>query len=308
MKFSIALILTAALSVFVVSPSFAQSGMRQTKQKRQLELGQAVPESNQVSIDAIDHSAWNGLLQTYVNETGGVDYAGWKASAADIQKLDQYLSYLSTASLTKPATKSNQMAFWINAYNSVTVKGILQEYPTKSIRDHTSKLGGYNLWKDLKLDVGGRQASPDDIENKVLRKMGDPRIHFAIVCAAKSCPWLVNEAYVGDKLNEQLDSNARAFFGQPKNFQYDPRARTFKISSIMEWFATDFGPSQAEQLKAIAAYLPTAEAQAAALQNAVSVSYAEYDWSLNKQDKMQAQQGSQSRPPAGSGTSGSGQR
>ena len=289
--FSIAL---CCLFVLGASNAMGQSQSQTTmKKQRQLTLGPVVNAASQVSMNDIDHAAWNTLLKKYVDDAGGVNYAGLKASQQDSAALDQYISTLSTASFKKPASTANQMAFWINAYNAVTVKGILQEYPTTSIRNHTSENGGYNLWKNLMLNVGGTQISLDSIEHKALRPMGDARIHFAIVCASVGCPRLLNEAYVGKTLDTQLATNAKHFFSLAQNFQHDARARTFKLSAIMSWFPGDFGADQAAQLRAIAPYLPTKAAQDAAKANAVGVSYLDYSWKLNEQ--MKAMAGSQSK-------------
>lgn len=275
------------------SDIFGQSQSKRAvmKKQRQLILGPVVDVGRQVSMNDVDHSRWNSLLRKYVDELGGVNYAALQASAADSASLDRYIANLSTASLKQTATAENQKAFWINAYNAVTVKGILQEYPTTSIRNHTSKIGSYNLWKHLLLNVGGAQVSLDAMEHKALRPMGDPRIHFAIVCASEGCPRLLNQAYVGSRLDSQLNANAQQFFSLAQNFQHDVRTRTFKMSTIMKWFGSDFGADQAAQLKAIAPYLPTRDAQAAANANAVSVSYLEYSWKLNEQ-KSRAMAGS----------------
>ena len=141
-----------------------------------------------VSLDDIDHSEWDQLLRKYVDDNGMVNYRAWHASQTDRRKLSQYLNQLSTASSGASSSRDGKLAFWINAYNAVTVHGILREYPTSSIRNHTAKLYGYNIWKDLKLQVDGSAYSLDDIEHKLLRKMGEPRIHFAIVCASIGCP------------------------------------------------------------------------------------------------------------------------
>lgn len=285
-------ILSLSLAVLMVASVqlYAQSGTTGTQ--RQTSLGQRVPDANSVSMGAIDHSSWNQLLTKYVDEAGGVNYSAWKASQEDSAALDQYINQLSAASLTKPATRENQMAYWINAYNAVTIKGILQEYPTSSIRNFTDENGGYNVWKNLLLNIGGRQISLEGIEHKALRPMGDPRIHFAIVCASKGCPRLLNEAYVGETLNEQMDRNEAQFFSLPENFQYDAQTRSMKLSTIMKWYGSDFGADQATQLRSLAKYLPTPEAQAAANANAVNISYLDYSWDLNEQ---------KAQPAAGSG-------
>lgn len=246
-------------------------------------LGTPVPVNQQISMDKIDHSAWNALLKKYVDQSGQVNYQAWKDSKTDILALDRYLNTLSTAGTKVTAKRNAQLAFWINAYNAVTVKGILREYPTTSIRNHTAKLFGYNIWKNLLLVVGDTRISLDSIEHKVLRKSAEPRIHFAIVCASHSCPRLLNEAYAADELEQQLTGNTKQFFANSENFQFDVNKNQFLMSSILDWFKDDFGDNQAERLKTIASYLPTDEARSAAEKNSVTITYLTYDWSLNEQ-------------------------
>ena len=235
------------------------------------------------SMDAIDHASYDALLQKYVDDSGNVNYAGWKASAADVRTLDAYLARLSTVDTSARSSRVAQLAYWINAYNAVTIKGILREYPTDSIRNHTAKLYGYNIWHDLLLYSGGNAYSLDTIEHKILRPAKEPRIHFAIVCASKSCPKLLNRAYTAESLEKQLAQNTHDFFANAGNFRYNAVRGSMQLSSILKWFAEDFGDTKAKQLRTIAPYLPTAEAQRAAAAGRVSVSYLDYDWSLNEQ-------------------------
>ncbi len=246
-------------------------------------VGRKVARSALRPMDQIDHSPWDRLLKKYVDTDGYVDYRSWHASAADRRALQSYLASLSQADPTRRVSRDAGLAFWINAYNALTVEGILREYPTTSIRNHTARLFGYNIWKDLQLYVGGRPYALEYMEHQILRRMREPRIHFAIVCASIGCPRLLNEAYVADRLDAQLETNARDFFRRPKNFRYDARSRTFHVSSILKWFASDFGENQAAQLRRIAPWLPTAEAQRAARENRVSIAYLDYDWKLNDQ-------------------------
>ncbi len=245
-------------------------------------LGKQWPATQQISLNDIDHSSFDTLLAKYVDEDGNVDYSAWKASKADRKSLNRYLQSLSRGSTTKPASSDAKLAFWINAYNAVTIEGILQEYPTTSIRNHTAKVFGYNIWQDLPLIVGDHQYSLEQIEHKILRKMNEPRIHFAIVCASIGCPRLRNEAYTPSRVDEQLADNARDFFSRRKNLQIDTASRTLKLSSILSWFDEDFGSTQAQQLQTIKPYLPK-ESQALVSRGDVSVSYLDYDWSLNDQ-------------------------
>lgn len=242
-------------------------------------VGASVPISQRVPLDRIDHKLWDGLLKKYVDQHGRVAYAAWKRSAADVQALDQYLRLLSTSDGT--GDEAQQLAFWINAYNALTIKGILREYPTSSIRNHTAIFFGYNIWKNLKLNVAGKPISLYDIEHQVLRKMEEPRIHFAIVCASIGCPKLLNEAYQAEKVDAQLTAAAKAFFADKSKFRYDSQRGIFYISPILDWFAEDFGNSQAAQLQRIAAWLPVATAQQAAASGTGSISFVTYDWGLN---------------------------
>jgi hypothetical protein len=170
--------------------------------------------------------------------------------ARDRQALNQYLDHLSTGGTGKGTSADAKLAFWINAYNAVTVHGILREFPTTSIRNHTARLVGYNIWKHLQLYVDGKLWSLEDIEHKILRKMNEPRIHFAIVCASISCPRVLNEAYTPATVQMQLDTNARDFFSRPQNFQHN--SGNFQLSAILDWFGSDFGSSKANRLRMIA--------------------------------------------------------
>ncbi len=239
--------------------------------------------SADISMDSVDHSLWNQLLTKYVDGEGMVDYRSWRANRQDIMLLDQYLQTLSSASERVHATKQAKLAFWINAYNAATIRGILREYPTTSIRNHTARLFGYNIWKDLKLYVGGTPISLHDIEHERLRTMSEPRIHFAIVCASISCPRLLNEAYLPDRVDQQLESNAKDFFSRQRNFRFDRSQQRFELSSILKWFAEDFGSNQSAQLKRIADWLPSKESQRIASLGKGNITYLDYDWGLNSQ-------------------------
>ena len=242
--------------------------------------GKAWPDSQQVSMDQVDHAPFDQLLQKYVNDNGMVAYKTWHANASDRKQLQDYLASLGRGSLTKPASADAQLAFWINAYNATTIEGIMRVYPTSSIRKHTAKLVGYNIWKNLLLHVGDRQISLEDIENKVLRKMGDPRIHFAIVCASIGCPRLLNHAYTADSVKQQLATNSQDFFSRSQNLQVS--GNTLAVSKIMEWYGTDFAPTPQAQMKKLETYLPDAAKQVVNQGN-FRVAYQEYNWDLNEQ-------------------------
>lgn len=273
----VSLVATAVLAGVLAPPTLSAGD--------KINLGKQIQAAKRVSFDQIDHTVWNDLLKRYCNAQGMVDYTAWKASSADRRSLGEYLASLSQADLAKPAAREAKLAFWINAYNAVTVEGILREYPTSSIRNHTAKVFGYNIWDDLLLAVGGQSYSLNQMEHEILRKMGEPRIHFAIVCASIGCPPLRDEAYVADRIDEQLTDNAKRFFADRSKFHADMRSRTISVSPILKWFADDFGADQAAQMRSIAPYLPDKASQQVARSGQASVEYLDYDWSLNDQAK-----------------------
>ena len=263
----------------VVVLSLAAVGIATQTMAADVYVGANVPSNQLVPLSQISHATWDTLLKKYVDERGMVDYTTWKASAADVKNLDAYLAHLSSTNAR--GTKEEQLAFWINAYNAVTVRGILREYPTSSIRNHTAKLFGYNIWKNLKLIVAGKGYSLEHIEHEILRKMGEPRIHFAIVCASIGCPRLLNEAYDPKRLDAQLTTNAKAFFADRSKFQANADRRTIAVSPILQWFGEDYGRDQAAQLKRIAPWLPTAQDRQLAESGQARLSFLGYDWDLN---------------------------
>lgn len=234
-------------------------------------------------LDKVDHSAWDTLLKKYVDDDGYVDYTALHGSSKDRQTLTGYLNTLSKANPSLKTTNSGRLAFWINAYNALTVHGILREYPTTSIRNHTARFFGYNIWKNLYLNVAGQGHSLEHIEHQILRKLDEPRIHFAIVCASIGCPRLLNRAYTVADVDVQLETNAKDFFSRKQNFQHIPKAGRFYLSSILDWFGEDFGSTQSTQLRRIAKWLPYEASRAAALSGSVAVSFMDYNWNLNDQ-------------------------
>ena len=129
--------------------------------------------------------------------------------------------------------------------------------------------------------VGADTYSLDDIEHKILRKMDEPRIHFAIVCASIGCPRLLDEAYRPESIEKQLAANTRDFFSREQNFRID--GRTVYASSILKWFGKDFGDSQKQGLAGLSEYLPDKESRELVESGDYSIRYTDYDWSLNSQ-------------------------
>ncbi len=240
-------------------------------------IGQSSPAET-VPIDAIDHHQWNDLLSRYVDRDGDVAYARWHASSEDRQKLAGYLDKLSSVDLDAPSAQSEKLAFWINTYNAVTISGVLHHYPITSIRDIASEAGGFNIWDDYRLYVDRKPYSLNQIEHDVLRKMNDPRMHFAINCASKSCPALSREAYTSERLDAQLTQGARRFFANPANLSQDNGA--IRVSSLIDWYGEDFGDTDTEVLARLRPWLPI-KPRPSANHDEAPLRYLDYDWSLN---------------------------
>ena len=166
-------------------------------------------------------------------------------------------------------------------YNAVTIQGILREYPTTSIRNHTAKVFGYNIWDDLLLRVAAEDYSLNAIEHKVLRKLDEPRIHFAVVCASIGCPPLRSEAYTAKRLEAQLADATRTFFAKAEHFQADPGRKTVHVSPILKWFGDDFGSTSKQGLVGLIDYMPDPSIRQMIAEREFTVYYLDYDWNLN---------------------------
>lgn len=187
----------------------------------------------------IDQSQWDKLLKKHVSEKGFVDYAGFKKDAAELKK---YLDLVSENAPTDSWSKDDQLAYWINAYNAFTVQLILDNYGVASIKDIGSKIKipFVNTPWDVKfIKIEGKKMDLNNIEHGIIRKdFKEPRIHFALVCAAKSCPPLRNEAYIASKLDKQLDDQGNDFLNDAyKNKVSEKEA---KISNLFKWYGGDF--------------------------------------------------------------------
>lgn len=279
MRFERAAIGIVVLLLLLVSIAFAAEYML----RERVIVGQAAAESARVSIDSIDHQAWDNLLKKYVKGEGLVDYSAWHASPTDRQALEQYLGTLSQADVTIEHSREAELAFWINAYNALTIQGILHEYPTDSIRNFTPRFWGYNIWHDLLLPIGDETVSLDDIEHERLRPMGDFRIHFALVCASRGCPPLRTEAYTAEQVDAQLTDQAKRFMNDPRNFRLAvDEGRTFiEWSPLLAWYGEDLGPDRATRMHRLVKWVDDEATRKAAVDPDTYVRRYEYDWGLN---------------------------
>jgi len=215
-------------------------------------------------IKEFNHSAWNNLLQKHVSAQGNVNYKGF------ITESENFEAYLNSLSKNKPTnnwSKEDKLAYWINAYNAFTIKLIINKYPIKSIKDISSP------WDISFIKLGSKTYTLNDIEHKILRKMNEPRIHFAIVCASVSCPKLQNTAFGSSKIEEQLSNATKEFLADP--IRNNLSQNSIKISKIFKWFASDF-KQNGTLIDFLNKYYEITISQNA------KKSYKDYDWNLNE--------------------------
>jgi hypothetical protein len=227
--------------------------------------------------ESFDHGVLDNVLHKYVKD-GLVDYR----SIRDDPEFRLYISRLKEVDPDKLIeADSVRLAYWINVYNAFTIKIVVDNYPVESIRDIGN---GKNPWSLKIVELGGGKVySLDEVENEIIRKrFNEPRIHFALVCAAIGCPMLRSEAYVPERLNEQLDESARIFLTNSFKNRLDKANKKLYLSSIFDWYADDFK----KKFGSVSAFLERyfdSDDKAFLKSKKYKIQYLEYDWSLNEQ-------------------------
>ena len=217
------------------------------------------------SDSSADHRTWNELLKTHVSSNGKVDYNGFKK---DNNQLDAYLQMLSEHVPDKTWPDNEQLAYWINTYNAFTVALIIDHYPLKSIMDIE------NPWDIKFIQLGNKTYTLNEIEHEIIRKeFEEPRIHFALVCAAVSCPVLLNEAYLAESLDSQLQKQGNKFINDPN--RNDIETNKAKVSQVFNWFGQDF-TKQGSLIDYLNQFSKTK------LDTNANIEFMEYNWGLNE--------------------------
>jgi hypothetical protein len=224
-----------------------------------------------------DNTLFTQVLRDYVKD-GLVNYKGLKDDK-------RFAGYIELLMKTDPNTiaKQNRLAFWINVYNAFVLKVVCDKYPIKSIMSKTAYVLGKSNFQKKLVTINGVQYSLNDVENEIIRPFGDPRIHFAINCAAKSCPPLRSEAFEPARLNEQLEEQTRNFINDPANNSFDFVKNEIMVSKIFDWFEEDFKKYDAGVPAFISRYLPPQQGeQLLANAKTVKIKHHDYDWDLNE--------------------------
>ncbi len=219
--------------------------------------------------------AYNGLLKKYVNASG-VNYAAWKANAADVATLERVVDSVAKAPASSAASQ-DQLAFHLNAYNAWILREKVREYPTNK-KPFILSIPGY-FDKKERITVAGKKMSFNELESGLIRpRFKDARIHFAINCASVSCPPLFNEAFDGKRLGGQLDDLAKKFVVKDVGgVKLSADKKTVAISNIFKWYADDFAPAGGA-IAFINKYRPAGQPIPAG----AKVEYQSYLWNLNE--------------------------
>ncbi len=225
--------------------------------------------------ESFDNTDYAYLLDKYVDENSMVDYIGIETEE---NMLDRYIEDIAKADYEN-LSRYEKLSLLINSYNAFTLKLIIQNPGIDSIKDIPSgKRWDNNVW-----DIAGEKVTLSDLEHKRIRgEFGEPKIHFALVCASTSCPQLRKVPFEGNKLKEQLDDQARQFFSVKRNFKWSPDKKELYLSEILDWFRFDFAETEMGVVDYSLKYIDTEKAdEIESVRDSIKIKYVSYDWSLN---------------------------
>lgn len=233
---------------------------------REIETIQEVEVEHKITeTETFNHDLWNSLLQKHVSDQGNVNYKGFKA---DKTEFNSYLKSLSETPSQDSWSKDETLAYWMNVYNAFTIKLILDNYPINSIKDIDGP------WNHRFIKIGDKWYTLNDVEHKIIRKMDEPRIHFALVCAAVSCPKLYNKAFTAKNLEADFVLLTKGFLSDSsKNEIFE---NEIKLSKIFKWYGGDFKSNGKDLIDFLNEYSDVTISEKA------KKSYKDYNWNLNE--------------------------
>ena len=216
------------------------------------------------------HQPFDTVLMDTVHD-GRVNYPAIASSPG----FSAYIEYLANADPKAFNSKEEELAFWINAYNALAIQGILNG------KSPSTFFGRIGYFKNAEFDVAGKSMNLYDLERDVIIPLGEPRIHFAIVCASYSCPMLRSEAYTAERLEEQLETNTRQFINDPERNRFDRERKVAELSKIFDWFTEDFEKPAGSVLNYVANYVDDSELASELRSGEYKLKFLKYNWSLN---------------------------
>jgi hypothetical protein len=220
------------------------------------------------AAQGVDHAPFDKVLHENVRD-GQVNYSGVQASP----DFKRYVDAL--AAPVKLESKADKFVYYMNAYNALAMQGIIDGLSPSGF------LGRQRYFKSKDWKLAGEEITLYNLEHKILRPLGDARLHFSIVCASRSCPKIRSEAYSAAKLDAQMEDNARRFINDPTRNRFNKDKKTAEISEIFKWFAEDFNASAGSVQKYLAKYVTDPDIAKALAAEQFKVSYLDYNWNLN---------------------------
>lgn len=237
------------------------------------------------STKTINHSVWGGFLKKYTKNVAGITRVQYgRVSETDKHLLNAYLDQLSATRISD-FNRAEQRAFWMNAYNAITVKTVVDAYPVNSIKEiKFGKLFSSGPWDKKLITVENTPLSLNDIEHRILRPIWqDPRTHYAVNCASIGCPNLQTVPFSGRNTEQLLNNAAKSYINSPRGVSVNGKRLT--VSSIYKWFSDDFGDNEQAVIAHIRQYAsPTLKNK---LNDFAEIDRYQYDWSLNAQESTQ---------------------
>ena len=269
-------IIIGSLLVIGVALAFAGKWYLNRNNYEPLPFWQA---SNEQSTIQVDHSQWQEVLDEYLisDDPSGVNFVDYTSLAEEPDLLNDYVTKMQALD-PRELNRSQQFAYWVNLYNALTMKVIVENYPVSSILKISSSAVPSGPWDDLVAIIQGQSITLNDIEHRILRSYwSDHRIHFAVNCASFGCPNVQIDAFTAENTEDLLNSAAIEFLNHPRGLT--AKGDDLVLSSIFKWYASDFGDSEEEIVKTLTQYVDD-PALKSKLAQVGSIEY-DYDWSLN---------------------------
>ncbi len=240
--------------------------------------------------ELFSHDLWDQVLAQHVSDDGFVDYA----AVREDERFAAYLEGLRTAEPDKMPGDAHRLAFWINAYNALTIRGVLAHLPEDpkdwpAFKATDVQVDDKTLWQGMAFEVAGRQLTLDQIQHDIIRAtpgLRDPRIHVALTCAARGGPPLMNEAFVADRLNRQLYARMRKQVNDSNRSQFDLGSRSVRLCRVFDWYKEDFAnpqfnPHASSVPDFISRYVDDEGLARSLRSDRWTVQYEDFDWRLN---------------------------
>ena len=218
-------------------------------------------------------NAWARVLDAYVDERGRVDFVGLTAGSEDLKAYVDYIAAVSPRSAPDAfATADAELAYYLNSYNALAMYNVIDTGIPRSLAGFFKKFTFF-YWNEF--NVGGKKISLYRYENDVIRRLGDPRVHFALNCMSVSCPQLPRVPFTANSVQRQLDAETRRFFADARNICVDHARQTVEVSAILDFYTEDFLAKDPSLIAYINRYRNDQ------IPESYTVEFIDYDWTVN---------------------------